>query len=84
VLRLWLEGDRRLDVDVARDVALQVQLEGQQLHAQSAMSEPMETEVLRVIQRAQKALVRQYQIRQTVARNSGHPTGDLLYLNWGR
>ena len=57
MLRPWLEGDRRLDVDVAREMALQVQLEVQQHGPEPAMSESLENEVLRVIEQARKALV---------------------------
>jgi trimethylamine---corrinoid protein Co-methyltransferase len=58
MLRPWLEGDRRLDVDVAREMALQVQLEVQQHGPEPAMSGSLENEVLRVIEQARKALVR--------------------------
>jgi trimethylamine--corrinoid protein Co-methyltransferase len=57
MLRPWLEGDRRLDVDVARERALQVQLEVQQHGPEPAMSTSLESEVLRIIEQARRALV---------------------------
>jgi trimethylamine--corrinoid protein Co-methyltransferase len=53
MLRPWLEDGARLDVDLARDVALDV---GQTPTEGVGMPEPLEREVLRVIKRAAEKL----------------------------
>jgi len=57
MLRPWLESDSRLDVDLAREMALQVQSEMQGGGPEPAMSDSLESEVLRIIAQAHKALV---------------------------
>ena len=59
MLRAWLEGDRLLDADRAREVALEVQADVQRCGLEHiGMSESLEREVLRVIRQAEQALVR--------------------------
>jgi len=59
MLRPWMDGGRGLDVDRARDLALEVQAGMQQRGLENGgMSESLEREVLGVIGRAKKALVR--------------------------
>jgi trimethylamine--corrinoid protein Co-methyltransferase len=58
MLRPWLEGDQRLDVDRAREKALQIHSEMRQQVPEPAMSASLENEVLRIIERARIALVR--------------------------
>jgi trimethylamine:corrinoid methyltransferase-like protein len=57
MLRPWLEGDRRLDVDVAREIALEVQSEMKRHSLEPAMSDSLEREALRVIDQARRTLV---------------------------
>ena len=53
MLMSWLEGDRRLDVDLAREKALQFQSEIEQRGTEwEGMSASLERDVLRVIERA--------------------------------
>ena len=59
MLRPWMEDGCRLDSDRAREMALQAQLEMKQHGPETdGMSESLEREVLGVIKRARKALVR--------------------------
>jgi hypothetical protein len=51
----WLEGERCLDADKARELALEIERRGVD---RSGMSESLERVVLGVIERARKALVR--------------------------
>ncbi len=57
MLRPWMDAGRQLDVDKAREVALEVQSEARRRGLESGMSEALEREVLRVIGRAKRALV---------------------------
>jgi trimethylamine--corrinoid protein Co-methyltransferase len=57
MLRPWIEGGRRLDVDLARDKALQIQSEMPQ-PPEPAMSASLEREVLGIIEQARRTLVR--------------------------
>ena len=58
MLRPWLDAGRQLDVDRARELALEVQAEVQQGGlAPPGMPEGVEREVLGVIERARRALV---------------------------
>jgi trimethylamine:corrinoid methyltransferase-like protein len=59
MLRPWLDAERQLDVDRARELALKVQAEVQQGGlAPVGMPEGVEREVLGVIERARRALMR--------------------------
>lgn len=58
MLRPWMERDRRLDADLARERALEIQSEMQQHVPEPVLSASLEHEVLRVIEHARKALVR--------------------------
>jgi trimethylamine--corrinoid protein Co-methyltransferase len=59
MLRPWLDGERRLDADLARERAIQVQREVQRDGPAPGMSASLEREVRRVIEQAHRALVRQ-------------------------
>jgi trimethylamine--corrinoid protein Co-methyltransferase len=58
MLRPWIEDGSRLDVDVARERALQIQSEMQRHVPEPALSTSLEREVLAIIERARQALVR--------------------------
>jgi trimethylamine--corrinoid protein Co-methyltransferase len=59
MLRPWMESGRGLDVDRARDLALEVQADVRQRGLENVgMSESLEREVLRVIRQAEQVLVR--------------------------
>jgi trimethylamine--corrinoid protein Co-methyltransferase len=58
MLRPWLEGKRRLDVDVAREMVLQFQRELGRQPPEPALSEHLENEVLHIIDHARGTLVR--------------------------
>jgi trimethylamine--corrinoid protein Co-methyltransferase len=58
MLRPWLDGDRRLDADLARERALQVRDRVRGGERASTMSPSLERDILQVIERARKALVR--------------------------
>ena len=58
MLRPWLEGDRRLDVDRAREIVVEVQDQVARDGPPTVLSASLEKELLRVIERARKALVR--------------------------
>jgi trimethylamine--corrinoid protein Co-methyltransferase len=55
MLQPWMEGDRQIDVDRAREIALQIQ---EYAVEPAGMSESLEREVLDIIERAKKALIK--------------------------
>jgi hypothetical protein len=57
MLRPWLESASRLDVDKARDIALQLQAELRQQPPEPAISQSLESEVLQIIAHAGRELV---------------------------
>jgi trimethylamine--corrinoid protein Co-methyltransferase len=57
MLRPWMEDGQRIDADLARERALQFQLELQQHPPEPGMSPTLEDEVLHVIAHAREALV---------------------------
>jgi len=58
MLRPWMDDDRRLDADLARERALQIQQELQQCPPAPGMSPSLETTVLAIIEQARQDLVR--------------------------
>ena len=58
MIRPWIEAGRKLDVDVAREVVLQVQEEARRGKlAPEGMSETLERAVLEIIEHARGELV---------------------------
>jgi trimethylamine--corrinoid protein Co-methyltransferase len=57
MLRPWIEGGSRSDVDRAREVALQVQSEVEQSGFEPQISERLERDIRQIIERAKRALV---------------------------
>jgi trimethylamine:corrinoid methyltransferase-like protein len=58
MLRPWMESSRHLDADIAREKALQLQLELERRPPQQGMSEALEGAVLGIIERARRAVIR--------------------------
>ncbi|MCJ7737687.1 MAG: trimethylamine methyltransferase family protein, partial [Anaerolineae bacterium] len=57
MLQQWMETGRQLDVDRAREIAVQLRKQIEQRGPEESMSGTLEREVLKVIERARQALV---------------------------